>query len=360
MRIREHDGVFVYRYRSGGLWLWIAGCLGTFGCFWSRQRILSASSTFVALRQLMEHFDYDIIEMPECGAEGAWVTLLMRFPTVVRFHGPAQLIMPFYSVPLADKLLSAWIEQITIRRASGLSSCSHFLAEEVTERLAVKRPVEVIYNGIDLPLFDAEPVADLATQYGVPQGQTTILFTGRMERRKGIHLCGAIAEIVLRRRDVTFLFAGDDPYGDLQQALLPLIEQRGLLGSVRYLGKLSFQQLRACARAVDIYLLPSLWENCPYACLEAMAAGRAIVCSGQGGMPELIEHGVNGLVAETGSPESFAAHLEALIDQPELRIRLGLVARQTVEQRFTDASMAARSTEFYRATLARRLQREVP
>lgn len=154
------------------------------------------------------------------------------------------------------------------------------------EKLDVTRHVEVIYNEIDLPLFNAEPGADLASIYGLSQGEITILFAGRMERRKGIHLCAAIAEIVLRRHIVTFLFAREDPFAYMQEILLPSLREKGLHGSVRYLGKLNLQQLRSCARAVDIYLSPSLWENCPYACLEALAAGRAIVASAQGSIQD--------------------------------------------------------------------------
>jgi glycosyltransferase involved in cell wall biosynthesis len=351
LRMSEHDGVFVHRYRFDGLWRPLAAVLSAGKYFWTKQRLENACCMYRALRQMMTRYDYDIIEVPECGAEGALITWLIRIPTIVRFHGPARLIMEHYDVPRADRVMCPWIEQIAIRGATSLNSCSQFLAREVSARLGVKRKVDVIYNGIDLALFDAEPVADLTSLYGCPPDQITILFAGRMERRKGIHLCGAIAEMILSRNDVMFLFAGEDLFGYVRQTLLPLLAGKKLAGSIRYLGKLDFQELRACARAVDIYLLPSLWENCPYSCLEAMAAGRAIVCSDQGGMPELIEHGANGLVAGTGSPESFAAQLQRLIDDRELRQALGFAARQTIERRFTDETIAAQTVSQYRRLL---------
>jgi glycosyltransferase involved in cell wall biosynthesis len=353
LRMSEHDGVFVHRYRSDGLWAPIAGLLTAGKCYWTKQRLENAWNMYRAFRQLMTRYDYDIIEMPECGAEGALINWLIRLPAIIRFHSPARLIMDLYDVPQVDRVMCPWIERIGIRGATGLSSCSHFLAREVSARLGVNQEVEVIYNGIDLPLFDAEPVADLASLYGCPKDQITILFAGRIERRKGIHLCGAIAEIVLSRSDVTFLFAGEDLFGYMRQTLLPSLAKKKLAGSIRYLGKLNFQELRACARAVDIYLLPSLWENCPYSCLEAMAAGRAIVCSDQGGLPELIEHGSNGLLATSGSPESFAAQLQILIEDRELRQALGAAARQSIELRFTDDSIAAQTEKQYRKLLAR-------
>lgn len=353
LRMYEHDGVFVHRYRTEGLWRPIAGLLSVMKCQWTKNRLENAWWMYQALRQLRKHYEYDILEMPECGGEGALITWLMRIPTVVRFHGPARLVMPFYDTPQADKLICPRLEQIAIARATELNSCSHFLAGEVAEQLGVERQVPVIWNGIDLPLFDAEPCADLSTRYGLPSGKVTILFAGRMERRKGIHLCGAIAEIVLQRHDVTFLFAGEDIFGYMRETMLPMLREKNLAGSVRYLGRLNFQELRACARAVDIYLLPSLWENCPYSCLEAMAAGRAIVCSDQGGLPELIQHRVNGLLAETGSPQSFATQLEAFIDNPVFRRELGSAARRSIERHFTDDNIAAQTVAFYRNCLTK-------
>jgi glycogen synthase len=335
-----HDGVFVHRFRADDLVMKIGGFFGTLKCYWTRQRIQNAWCMYVGLKQLMKRHHFDVIEMPECGAEGALVTLLVSTPTVVRFHSPSRLIMQFYDVPKIDIAMCSWIEQVAIRNATALTSCSAFLASEVRAQMGVNRQVPVISNGIDLPLFDREPIADLAERYGVPRGQVTILFAGRMERRKGIHLCAEIVATVLSRHDVTFLFAGEDIFGYVEKTLKPALEGKQLAGSFRYLGKLGLQELRACARAVDIYLLPSLWENCPYSCLEAMASGRAIVCTDQGGMPELIQNGVTGLLAKSGDPESYAAQLSRLIEDADLRAALGTAARRSVERQFTDTHVA--------------------
>jgi glycosyltransferase involved in cell wall biosynthesis len=168
-----------------------------------------------------------------------------------------------------------------------------------------------------------------------------------MERRKGIHLCGAIASSILREHDVAFVFAGEDLFGYMADTLLPSLKNQRLRGSVHYLGKLDLPELRSWVRAAEIVMLPSLWENCPYSCLEAMAAGRAIVGSNQGGMPELIEHGSNGLLAQSEDPESFIQNLDTLIGDATLRRRLGAAARQTVQQKFTDDRVARLSVEGY-------------
>jgi glycosyltransferase involved in cell wall biosynthesis len=120
-----------------------------------------------------------------------------------------------------------------------------------------------------------------------------------------------------------------------------------LKGSIHWVGALGLADVRQLVRAADIFLLPSLWENCPYSCLEAMAAGRAIVCADQGGMPELIQHGVNGLLANPDSSASFADRIEQLINDSELRARLGDNARATIERAHRDTHVARQAVEVY-------------
>ena len=163
--------------------------------------------------------------------------------------------------------------------------------------MKIRRPIDIIPNGIALDLFDAESQIDARAHFGLPADVPMILFAGRMERRKGIHLCPEICESLLRRHRVAFVFAGSDPFGFMENDMLPRMNQHALKGSVHFLGKLSLGDVRSCLRHSDIFFMPSLWENCPYSCLEAMAAGRAIVASDAGGLPELIQDEQTGLTA---------------------------------------------------------------
>jgi glycosyltransferase involved in cell wall biosynthesis len=174
-----------------------------------------------------------------------------------------------------------------------------------------------------------------------------IFFAGRMERRKGIQLCADIAENILKRHSVSMVFAGADLFGYLENDLLPRLRDMKLRGSFHYLGKLDLVDVRSCLRQTDIFLLPSLWENCPYSCLEAMAAGRAIVSSDAGGLPELIIDGDTGLLAVSGDASAFVSALERLLDDPPLRERLAAAARQRAETHFEDVDVAQRTIDEY-------------
>jgi glycosyltransferase involved in cell wall biosynthesis len=318
---------------------------------WTKNRLENALSMYRCLNKLKREHHYDLIEMPECGAEGLLINHLMRGKTLVKFHSPARLIMRYYDVSRADTACCSFLEGLGIQGAGALSSCSRFLAEEVRDKLGIRRPIRVIPNGIDLELFDAEEHIDFREKFDLPRDRLMILFSGRMETRKGIHLCKEIVGSILERFEVAFVFAGQDLFNYMADTLLPYLKAKKLKGSVHYLGKLDLTDVRSCVAQTDIFLLPSLWENCPYSCLEAMAAGRAIVSSDQGGMPELIRDGQNGLLARSGDPASYIACLERLIEDGLLRERLGTAARRTIERSHTDVHIARLSTEYYRECL---------
>jgi glycosyltransferase involved in cell wall biosynthesis len=349
----EHDGVDVFRFRSTGALTRSLGVLDRGRLHWTRNRIENGLSMGALLRRLERRHRYDVIEMPECGAEGLLVSRLRKRNVVVRLHSPAELIMPFYDVSRADVALCSAVERWSVRAAASFSACSSFLAREARVRLRLRPPIRVIPNGIDVELFDRGPESDLRRELGIPSGRPVVLFSGRMESRKGVHVAKEIAARVMERHDVAFVFAGQDLFGYLERTLLPHLASLPLRGSVHYAGRLDLAGVRACVRQCDVFLLPSLWENCPYSCLEAMAAGRAIVATDQGGVPELIRHGESGLLARSGDPASYVGAVERLLMDAAERERLGAAARRTVETSFRDVAVATRSLELYRERLER-------
>lgn len=353
LRTETHDGVTVFRFRSDELLSRCLRPLDRVRMWWTRNRLDTALSMYRGLALLRRDHRYDVVEMPECGAEGLLVNHLTRARTVVRFHSPAQLIMEYYDVPPADQRLCAAVEQVGIRGAGAYSACSGFLASEVRDKLRVNRPIRVIPNGIDLELFDAADQMDFRREFGVPRDRPIILFAGRMERRKGIELCAEIAATILQRHDVAFVLAGQDLFNYVTETLLPVVTAKPLRGSIHFLGKLDPVAVRSCMRQSEIFLSPSLWENFPYGCLEAMAAGRAIVCSNQGGMPEMIQDGESGLLAQSGDAQSYVSCLERLLSDSALRLRLGAAARDAVRRSFTDTRVAQLSVQLYQEQVGR-------
>lgn len=347
LRTEEHDGVRVHRYRSQGFSHHVVTLLNRKKLWWTSNRVENAKNMYQAWKLLDREHHFDVVEMPECGADGALINHMTSARTIMKFHSPSRLIMPLYDVKAADITLCSWIEKIGMWGAQAFSSCSKFLANEAHNKLGIRRPISVIPNGIDLALFDAAERVNVRKKFGLSPDRLIIFFSGRMEPRKGIHLCQDIATSILERYEVDFVFAGQDLFNYMSDTLLPYLNERTLKGAVHYLGKLDLTDIRSFLTQADIFLIPSLWENCPYSCLEAMASGCAVVSSDQGGMPELIRDGQNGLLTSNEHVDSYVANLQRLIEDQPLRERLGVAARQTIETRHTDLHIARQSLAYY-------------
>ena len=261
LRSSTHDSVTVYRYRASGRVMKALQRLDNL--WWTKNRLENGWCMHLALKELRRSFQYDLVEMPECGSEGLLINWLAHAKTVVKFHSPAQLIMPTYDVRKADTRACSFVEKIGIRGADALTSCSRFLADEVGDKMGVRREVKVIANGIDLDLFDQAPQIDARARFGLPKDRPVILFTGRMEKRKGIHLCPEICETILKRRAVAFAFAGADSYGLMEKELLPRLKAQPLKGSVHYLGKVTLEEVGSCLRQSDIYFIRASGRTAP-------------------------------------------------------------------------------------------------
>ena len=169
-----------------------------------------------------------------------------------------------------------------------------------------------------------------------------------MEPRKGVHLCKDVMEALLPEYEVSFVFAGQDLFQYVEKTLQPMTDAMDKRGSFHYVGKLDLLGVRSCLQQSDVFLIPSTWENCPYSCLEAMAAGRAVMSSDAGGLPELIQDGETGLIAKSNESMGFIDGLRRLIEDRNLRDRLGNNARRAIEERYTDTHIAEKTASYFR------------
>ena len=129
---------------------------------------------------------------------------------------------------------------------------------------------------------------------------------------------------------------------------MPLLAKHGLDHRVHLTGRLTPADVRAALAQADVMFMPSQWEACPYACLEAMAAGKPIVASSAGGLPEILTNGVDGAIVEASDTEGYSDALLALLQQPDDARRLGQAARTTVSLRFGHDTIAEQMLRVYR------------
>jgi colanic acid/amylovoran biosynthesis glycosyltransferase len=140
-------------------------------------------------------------------------------------------------------------------------------------------------------------------------------------------LLDAIAALTARGIDVTATWIGDGPERD---ALLQRARRLGVERRVRMLGAVGQDDIRSEYEAADIFCLPSFAEGLPVVLIEAMAMELPVVATQVMGVPELVEHGVSGLLVAPARPDLLADALELLIDAPDERASMGATGRAKV------------------------------
>lgn len=155
-----------------------------------------------------------------------------------------------------------------------------------------------------------------------------ILCVGRLVARKGFYvLFAALERLVREGRTVRLRIAGDGPE---RLGLERDAAERGLMRHVIFEGWQNTAGVCALYQQADIFALPSFAEGIPVVLMEAMATEIACVATPIAGIPELIRNEVDGLLVQPSNEEELAAALARLLDEPELRLRLGKSARQRV------------------------------
>ena len=214
--------------------------------------------------------------------------------------------------------------------------------------------VTCIRNGLDLSRIvpSRDPIA-VRRDLGVDVSAPLIGTAGRLELVKGhVHLV-RIAKRLLQADDRTrILVAGDGPLHDQLNASAAALQ---VGHACLFPG--SRRDIYDVMAALDIFVLPSHSEGLPMALLEAMALSRPVVASDVGGIPEVIQHGINGLLVPPGDEDALARACLELIRNREYAARLGARARQTVEQSFSHECSGAALLNVYRSLAVMPAQR---
>lgn len=262
-----------------------------------------------------------------------WQTLAAApAPTVVTLH--CQL-----EPTLCRPLRPATVFDHAFRRASALVACSQAVLEELREVLpeTAARSV-VIGNGMGPPSRPATPV-------GISPPR--LLCLGRLAAEKGVDTAlAAFARVREALPTARLVIAGDGPE---RQALEQLARELGVAGAVRFVGWVGPEHRDRLLEEASLLLMASLSEGFGLAALEAARMGRPVVATRVGGLPEVVEDGVSGLLVPPGDAAALAeAALRLLNDEPLCR-RYGVAAESRARERFgLDRQVGAYSSLYAR------------
>ena len=270
------------------------------------------------LAQIIKELDFDLLNLHKHGNPSTlppvFTARKMGKPVVVTLHGLECEVNPL--VDMAYWAYMRTIEAMVLRAASRI-----IVLNKRDVRLAVKLgcdpgKVRRIPNGVNTSVF--RPLRD-----GDPY---LVVWHGRMVLGKGLEDLLMVIYLLRRHRGlpVRLLLIGDGP---LKPRLSALAQKLGIEDAVEMLGWRSSEQLPELICRGAIYAYPSRVEGMPWAVLEAMSCGRAIVASDIPGIKEVIGHGVNGLLVKPGDIHGLAKAMMRLIEDEELRAELSKAAR---------------------------------
>jgi glycosyltransferase involved in cell wall biosynthesis len=126
--------------------------------------------------------------------------------------------------------------------------------------------------------------------------------------------------------------ASPNPNLNMRQYLSEILHKN--LSAIEFVDNVPYDDIPYYLSQTDICAFPSIWENFPNVCLEAMSAGRGIVASRYGGMKDMLDAPISGVLVEPQKPQQLANAIIKLLKNPELRIKLGENARQKVLQEY--------------------------
>jgi glycosyltransferase involved in cell wall biosynthesis len=208
--------------------------------------------------------------------------------------------------------------------------------------------IRIIHNGVDTKKF--VPSSDLWLRK-----ELTVGFCGVFRPEKQIPLLiSSVAPLLKQGKVKKLLLVGDGPEMDqCRRAATDL----GVQNETEFAG--AHADVRPYLRRMDIFVLPSREEAMPVALLEAMSHGCAVVGSQVGGIPEVIEDGVSGLVIPEGNEAALTSRLCDLANDEELRHRYGRAARQRVEDSFSLDAMMDGYAQLYREVASPKFRQQV-
>ncbi len=207
----------------------------------------------------------------------------------------------------------------------------HCVSEEMLNRMEMDFGLEEKKGFVNRPAIDSEKFG--LRKEKIPTDKTIVISTGRLEYVKGfIFAFLGIKQLVQGGIDVEYRIIGG---GKEEEYLRFLIHRLGLENSVKLLGPLSHDNVGLELAAADIYLSSSLSEGISNAVLEAMAIGLPVISTNVGGMPEVVEDGITGLLVEPYESEQIADAIKRYIDDPMLKDKCIRKARERLEKEYS-------------------------
>jgi len=248
---------------------------------------------------------FDIIESPEWGAEGFPLSFFKKsYPLVTRLHTPLFLARQISDQKMSfrDRVID-FLEKKQTENSIGITSPTKALANIIATEWDISlSQIKIIPNGIDI-----EKIKSISSNLGKPKIDDYIIYIGRLEPRKGVHiLAKALPGVFAQYPNLKMVFIGQDAkYGDgmMREYILNINHQ--YKNNIIFTGFLSGIKKYSLIKYSRFIVLPSLWEAFGYTCLESMALGKTTITTKNCGFEEIIKDNQSGFMVEPGDHQAL-------------------------------------------------------
>jgi N-acetyl-alpha-D-glucosaminyl L-malate synthase BshA len=240
------------------------------------------------------------------------------------------------------------ITRFGIAESDGVTSISSYLRDQTRINLGITRDIEVIRNFVNCDFYTRNPelVAQQRPRFAKPGESLLVHLSNFRPVKRVLDVIETFAR-VSQALPARLLMIGDGP----ERSAAEFLAQRlGVGDRVDFVGKQ--ENVNELLALSDLMLMPSEMESFGLAALEAMACRVPAVATRVGGVPELIEDGVNGLLYEIGDVEGMAAGAISILSDPALLERLSTAARQTAQDHFCASRIIPHYERYYERILA--------
>jgi L-malate glycosyltransferase len=237
------------------------------------------------------------------------------------------------------------ITRFSIEQSDGVTAISSYLQKQTLKDFDIKRPIEVIPNFVNCDLYTRAADPKLSAKWA-PNGEPILMHLSNFRPVKRVTDAVEIFALVREKMPAKFVLIGDGPD---RGAAEYLVRKKHLQKDVIFLGKQDhvYEKLGAA----DLFLLPSQLESFGLAALEAMACEVPVIATNVGGLPEVVEHGVDGYLVEPGDVKGAAGYAIELLSRTDHGREMGLTARRNAKQKFCANDVIPQYERYYQHVL---------
>ena len=247
-----------------------------------------------------------------------------------------------------EKKYFHYVERITSFMVDHYVTVSESVKRYIIDKSKISaEKISVIYNGVNIKSQDNSYEQNPKMPFKTGDKDRILMTVGRLHKQKGhCYLIQAVSKVRKEFPNVKLLVAGE---GEEENNLKKLVKSLDLMNEVIFAGLSS--DIERILPMAELFILPSLWEGLPNALLEAMAAGKPVVATKVGGIPEIVVHGETGILIPPRDTDALAI---AIIDLLQNRLKekdMGEAGRIRAAKRFSIYKMIEKTENLYQELL---------